>query len=121
MKEFADWGHVLGGNITSVYSYEGLNGVRPGDLQAVLNVYFECSCGASRVGNSEIARLSERRKRELLDLGFHQDELFTNMLSFRCKRRPHPIDEHVICSLQLYKPPLDGSYTSLPLEKCKKS
>ena len=119
MMELADWGHVLGGNSTSVAAKESLNGVRPGDLLALFRVYFKCSCTTSRAAKAEKERLSEARKIALLELGFSQDELFINQISLNCLRRKFPMNIDVINSLKLYKPPLDGSYSPQLLINCK--
>mmetsp|Transcript_13011 Transcript_13011/g.50869 ORF Transcript_13011/g.50869 Transcript_13011/m.50869 type:complete len:441 (+) Transcript_13011:142-1464(+) len=119
MMELADWGHVLGGNTTSVAAKESLNGVRPGDLLALFRVYFECKCTTSRAAKAEKERLSEARKTALLELGFSQDELFINHIKLKCLRREFPVNIDVIASLKLYKPPLDGSYAPQLLVNCE--
>jgi hypothetical protein len=143
--ELADWGHVWYPSnqqqhpqyptttLSNIASDPTLNRVRPGDLQALAQVYFDCTCQGIPVGHRELDRFfadsftsSEdtddvpRRRREQLEArGFSRQELLLNHILLDCRRKPIVYEQDVQWindQLQLYRPPLDGSYIPQPLQ-----
>jgi hypothetical protein len=118
LLELADWGHVHPD--ASQAKKFTLNHVRPGDLQAVLDIYFDCSCEAQEVAEAERNRLKPERKAHLEKLGFDvTNELFTNHMYFECQRRSKLRQQNRVDQMVLHHPPLDGSYKPQRMT-CKK-
>jgi hypothetical protein len=117
MLELADWGHLS--DDASQSQNPSLNRVRPGDLQALLNVYFDCRCERSYVAQAEKDRLTTERRAHFTKLGFDVElELFTKHLYFECKRRERQYNPAILKQLNLYHSPLDGSYQPQPFTNC---
>jgi hypothetical protein len=121
MMELADWGHVH--PTASMAQKFSLNRVRPGDLQAMLNVYFTCTCHSLPVPPELRARLSPERQNHFESLGFDvEQEFFANHVHFDCQRRQKLHNPEILKRMILHHPPLDGSYkaqklTCPPLDK----
>jgi hypothetical protein len=117
MLELADWGHLR--DDASQSQNPSLNRVRPGDLQALLHVYFQCTCVRTKVGPAEKDRLTPEARRRFTDLGFDVEmELFTKHVLFTCTRRDAPKNIEILDRLKLYHSPLDGSYQPQPFIDC---
>lgn len=118
-----------------------MNRVRPGDFQALVQVYFDCTCQGIPVGPRELDRFFSdasststtstststtsnndvpRRRREQLEArGFSRQELLLNHILLDCRRKSIVYEQDVQWindQLQLYRPPLDGSYIPQPLQ-----
>ena len=117
LLELADWGHIQ--SDASVAIDTSLNRVRPGDLQALVNVYFDCTCFCKRITEDEVARMTAEKYRHFARMGFDvQQELFANHIYMECKRRPKPVNAGILDNLELFHPPLDGSYQAQPMMNC---
>lgn len=112
MRELLDWGHL--NENASQASSPSLNRVRPGDLSALLDVYFNCTCYISvKVKEDARARLTEAFKANLHSRGFTDSELFAEHIIYECGRREHvvPDAEAALESLVFHHPRMDGSYS----------
>ena len=117
MLELADWGHIQ--SDASVASDKTLNRVRPGDLQALVNVYFDCTCFCNRIPEDEVARMTAEKFQHFARLGFEvQRELFARHIHMDCKRRLIPVNPAILDNLDLFHPPMDGLYRAQPMMNC---
>ena len=117
MLELADWGHIQ--SDASVASDKTLNRVRPGDLQALVNVYFDCTCLCKRIPEDEVARMTAEKSQHFARLGFEvQRELFARHIHMDCKRRLIPVNPAILDNLDLFHPSMDGLYRAQPMMNC---
>jgi hypothetical protein len=118
LKELADWGHLT--DDASQSQNPSLNRVRAGDLQALLNVYFDCSCIRTYCTQAERDRMTPEKRLHFETLGFDIDmELFTKHIKWSCTRRDAPLNPSILDKLNLYHSPLDGSYQPEPFTNCQ--
>ena len=116
MLELADWGHIHPN--ASVATDQTLNRVRPGDLQALLNVYFDCACTQNPVPKIDQERFDSEIEARLSKLGFAKHEFMAKHLFFQCDRRAEPLEPELVQTMILHHPPMDGSYRAQPFN-CK--
>lgn len=116
MLELADWGHI--NPEASVAADRTLNRVRPGDLQALLNVYFDCECMQSPIPKIDEKRFDSAMESRLSKLGFARHEFMAKHIYFQCNRRAEPLKPELVQTMILHHPPMDGSYRAQPFH-CK--